>query len=90
MELVEGEELFYYAAKTGPFSPSICRFYFKQILMGLKHMHSNGVCHRDIKPENILLDLDYNVKLINFGFTTELKGKTKPGFCESQVGTPSY
>ena len=58
--------------------------------MGLNYMHSNGVCHRDIRPQHILLDLEYNIKLIDFSFSTEQNGKTKTGFCESIFGTPSY
>ena len=42
---------------------------FKQVLTGLKYLHSKGVCHRDIKPQNLyitksdsrVLILDYNV-----------------------------
>lgn len=28
---------------------------FKQILKGVDHLHSKGICHRDLKPENLLL-----------------------------------
>ena len=89
-ELVQGGELFDFVATTGAFSPEICRFYFKQLLMGLHYMHSNGLCHRDLKPENILLDKEYNCKIIDFGFATELEGRDGSGFNLSMVGTTSY
>lgn len=31
---------------------------FRQIVSGLKHMHSKGVVHRDISPENIMLNTE--------------------------------
>lgn len=82
--------MFDYVATGGAFREEICRFYFKQILMGLHYLHSNGLGHRDLKPENILLDKDFNVKLIDFGFAAELEGRDGSGFNHSMVGTTSY
>jgi serine/threonine protein kinase len=89
-ELVTGGELFDFVAFTGAFSEQICRFYFKQLLLGLHYLHSNGICHRDLKPENILLDREYNCKIIDFGFATELKGKDGSGFMYDHLGTTGY
>jgi serine/threonine protein kinase len=42
---------------------------FKQILEGIKYLHSHGYSHGDIKPENVILDKQGNAKLIDFGYS---------------------
>mgnify|MGYP000844692162 CR=1 FL=1 len=58
-----------------PMNESIVRFYFRQLLDGVRYMHQKGICHRDIKLENLLLDGHYNLKLSDFGFSANLQGK---------------
>lgn len=41
---------------------------FRQIVAGVGYCHQQGVAHRDLKCENILLDENFVVKLIDFGF----------------------
>ena len=59
MEAILGGELFDYVANSGAFSEPVCRYFFKQILLGIYHVHSQGYSHRDLKPENILLDVEF-------------------------------
>ena len=73
-ELVTGGELFDYVANAGAFTEAECKYFFKQMLKGLDHIHSNGFSHRDLKPENILLDANYNIKIVDFGFIKALDG----------------
>ena len=58
---------------------------FSQIVKGVKYMHDHNVAHRDLKLTNILIDEDYAVKVIDFGFACEAN-ETHKMYC----GTPSY
>jgi serine/threonine protein kinase len=51
LELVEGGELFDKITSQGRLNEPQARFYFRQVVEGLDHCHSQGVCHRDLKPE---------------------------------------
>ena len=39
----------------------------KDITTAIQYLHSFGIIHRDIKPENILIDSNYQPKLIDIG-----------------------
>jgi len=38
-----------------------------QLLKALYYLQVNGIVHSDIKPSNIVVDVEYNAKLIDFG-----------------------
>ncbi|PVU89523.1 hypothetical protein BB561_005296 [Smittium simulii] len=53
---------------------------FIQLINAVSHCHMHGVYHRDLKPENILVTEDgLNVKLIDFGLSTENKVSNEIG-----------
>ena len=41
----------------------------RQILYGLKDLHSHGKVHRDLKPENVLIKEDGTIALTDFGIS---------------------
>ena len=88
--MVAGGELFDYVANSGPFSEEICKYFFKQILLGVHYIHSKGLAHRDLKPENILLDKFYDAKIVDFGFACPVQGRDGSGTNRSRVGTLGY
>lgn len=42
------------------------RYWFRQIMRGVKALHAQGICHRDLSPENIMLDEDESI-IIDLG-----------------------
>ncbi|HEY7673410.1 MAG TPA: serine/threonine-protein kinase [Gammaproteobacteria bacterium] len=54
----------------------------------LNYAHSRGVIHRDIKPSNIMLTLDNDVRIIDFGIA--LVTDSAVSRIEGIAGSPSY
>jgi len=69
-EHLEGGDLFDFISQTGAMSEPTARFFFRQIWSALLELQMKGISHRDLKWENIMLDSDYNLKLIDFGYAS--------------------
>lgn len=52
----------------------------------LQYLHKKHVIHRDIKPENILLGLDDEIKLSDFGWSVHAPSSRRSTLC----GTLDY
>lgn len=60
----------------------------REVLYGLRHLHEQGVIHRDIKSDNVLLSLQGDIKLTDFGFCAQLQGENAKR--TTMVGTPYW
>ena len=88
MEYINGGNLFSYVKKRRKLSEKIAKFIFRQIILGIKHIHSQLIVHRDIKLENILIDMNNNIKICDFGIGIILSSENQD--LHSQCGTPMY
>lgn len=72
-EIAHHGELFDYVKSNEHFGERAVVSMFRQIMAGLKELHSKGIAHRDIKLENLLVGEDFKIKLADFSFCTQFK-----------------
>lgn len=78
MEYVAGtdlEQLLWGGARLAV--PHACN-YVRQAALGLQHAFEQGMVHRDIKPHNLMLTLQGQVKILDFGLARFLEEGSEP------------
>ena len=88
MEYINGENLFSFVKKRRKLSEKLAKFLFRQIILGIEHIHSKNVVHRDIKLENIMIDFNNTIKICDFGIGKVLKSEDE--LLYDKCGTPMY
>lgn len=73
MEYMEGGTLHSLINKGKKLKESHIAYIVKDVLEGLKKIHSLFIAHRDIKSHNIMLTMMGDVKLVDFGFAVDLR-----------------
>lgn len=87
LEYAPGGELFDYLVSHGRMKEKDARVLFRQMVAAVRFCHRHKVVHRDLKAENLLLDLDMNVKIADFGFGRQFEEQK---LLETWCGTPRY
>jgi serine/threonine-protein kinase len=65
--LVEGETLDQLVRRTGKLDPGRAAFYARQVVEGLDVCHQQGLFHGLLKPSNLMVGLDQQIRILDFG-----------------------
>lgn len=67
MEYVDGVSLEDWLRMYGRMPIRLVSSIVRQLLEGLKELHSRDIIHRDLKPSNVMLSSTFEAKLMDFG-----------------------
>lgn len=86
LEFAGKGELYKQLTKYGCFTEKRSSRYIDQMADALMYLHSKHVIHRDIKPENLLLGINGELKIGDFGWSVHAPGNRRKTLC----GTLDY
>ncbi len=88
-ELVRGAPLSDLLAAQRPTAREAAQWCLK-IAEALHHAHEAGIVHRDLKPSNIILDMEGEPHLTDFGLAKRETGEITMTMDGRVLGTPAY
>lgn len=86
LEFAGKGELYKQLSKQGRFSERRSSRYVDQMADALIYLHNKHVIHRDIKPENLLIGINGELKIGDFGWSVHAPGNRRKTLC----GTLDY
>ncbi len=89
MALIEGEDLHSRLRNSTLESKPAAQLMLK-VADALEHAHSKGIIHRDIKPSNVLIDLDGEPMLTDFGLAKNPEVDGAQTGSDQMLGTVNY
>ena len=81
---IEGGDCLKFIQANGPLDEFSTRKWLIQLCSGVGYLHQQEIVHRDLKLENMLLDADGNLKIADFGFSTQMDSNLCKTFCGSK------
>ncbi|KAI7895643.1 kinase-like domain-containing protein [Mucor mucedo] len=92
MEYCDGGDLFNLLTEKSTMTVMECACLFKQLMLGLAHLHHLGIAHRDIKPENLILTKGGTLKIADFGVADVVQTcfEKEPHVCHKWCGSEPF
>lgn len=57
-----------------------------ETIMGVRHLHLEGVVHRDLAARNLLIDDNFHIRVADFGFSRAKEEAASKGYTNSDIG----
>lgn len=86
LEFAAQGELYKMLQKAGRFDEKQAAVYIRDLAKALRYCHQKHVIHRDIKPENLLVGLNGELKIADFGWSVHAPNQRRETLC----GTLDY
>ncbi len=88
-EYIEGTDLKRYIAMRKPIPVTRVVDIYDGILAGVEEAHAHDIIHRDLKPQNVLIDVQGNPEITDFGIAT---GQSEAGMTATNtaIGSVHY
>ncbi|OAA38153.1 calcium/calmodulin-dependent protein kinase kinase [Cordyceps fumosorosea ARSEF 2679] len=71
------------------YSDTVCRYYFRDLILAIEYLHSQSIIHCDIKPDNFLVTEDDTLKVIGFK-VLEMFDKPSGMKSKTSAGSPAF
>lgn len=89
MEFIEGTNISRMIHRKQGFQLSQILYIATELLKALDYSHRRGVIHRDIKPGNIMINLEGEIKIVDFGIAV-VRHRYTPDESGVVFGSPGY
>ena len=92
MDYVEGQSLTKAIADCGLRIADFRRTaqWVKTIAEAVHYAHERGILHRDLKPSNVLIDVQDQPHVVDFGLARQLEGDSELTVTGQVLGSPQY
>ncbi|HET9443334.1 MAG TPA: Stk1 family PASTA domain-containing Ser/Thr kinase [Acidimicrobiales bacterium] len=90
MEYIEGRTLGQLIRRDGPLAADRAAEVGAEVAAALAFAHRSGVIHRDVKPGNVLINLDGQVKVADFGIARAANSDQDLTQTGAVMGTATY
>src|SRR6266498_1517705 len=89
MDYVPGRNLAEFV-RDGPLPAQRAARYVKIIAEAIHYAHQHGTLHRDLKPSNVLIDVDDQPRITDFGLAKRLRGDFGLTVTGQMMGSPNF
>ena len=89
MDYIEGKSLAT-LTRDNPLSAKQSAAYLKTLAEAIHYAHQRGVLHRDLKPSNVIIDLQNQPRVTDFGLAKRMEDDAEITPTGQVLGSPNY